>query len=116
MLGIGMLLNTPGYQKGQKAAETSRPLSDNPFTEGSNPWSDWNAAWRVTTRMADIEATRIAALRMPAGSAFDMGRAAALKKLSAAANPFLHSSPRHEEWRLGWAQAVRLRRPELDRF
>lgn len=106
MLGIGMLLNTPSYQKGQTAAENGRPLSDNPYSEGSRLWSDWHLGWRVTSRMADLEATRVAAQRIPANSAFDMGRGAALKGLSASTNPFLHANPAYEEWRLGWAQAI----------
>lgn len=104
MLGIGMLLNTPSYQKGQKAAESGLPLSANPFTEGSGLWSDWQMGWRVTTRMAQVEKDRAAALQIPTASAFDMGSAAAAKGLSPSTNPFIYSSPAHEEWRKGWAK------------
>ena len=35
MLGIGMLLKTPSYQRDQTAAESGQSVSDNPLTEGS---------------------------------------------------------------------------------
>jgi len=104
-LGIGMLLNTEAHRKGHQAARSARPLCDNPFTEGTSQWADWQSGWRVATRIAEIQSTREKSLRVPASSAFDMGQKAALSGLSATANPYLADSPAHREWRRGWSQA-----------
>ncbi|MEL6101838.1 MAG: hypothetical protein AAFR68_11050 [Pseudomonadota bacterium] len=109
ILGIGMLFNTPAFQKGKNAAEDGQPLSDNPYFKGSSLWSDWYLGWRVTSKMVDLEQARVAALKVDASSAFDMGREAATRAMSPTTNPFLPANPAHKEWRLGWAQAMRSR-------
>lgn len=105
MLGLGMLLNTKGFKEGQQAAHDGCPVSDNPYAEGHSQRSDWQLGWSVATRMAADKGKREIALRAPARSAYDLGRAAAEEGLSASVNPFHNGHPAHDEWRLGWAHS-----------
>lgn len=104
MLGIGMLLNTDSFKKGQQAAENGRDASENPYTEGSGLWSDWQMGWRVAAKMAAINENRDIAQTVPAASAYEMGQAAAAKGLSVTVNPYHYGNPAHDKWRLGWAR------------
>jgi len=103
LLGLGMLLNTESYQKGQAAARDGRPLGDNPYRLASAHRDDWELGWRVATRMADLATIRDAAATIPASSPYDAGHAAAARGVGAAANPYIVGSPAHDAWRRGWA-------------
>jgi hypothetical protein len=103
LFGLGMILNTESFRKGQDAAREGRQETDNPFSGGSAHWSDWQLGWRLAIKMAaDNENRRIA---FPAAdvSPYEMGRAAARDGVSAALNPFHSGHPSHDQWRLGWA-------------
>lgn len=104
LLGLGMILNTDAFRKGQDAAHANRPETDNPYIAGERFWSDWRLGWRVARKTASDNENRAIALRIDAESPFDMGRAAASQGLGASLNPFLPGSPAHDQWRLGWAR------------
>ena len=103
LFGLGMILNTESFRKGQSAAREGRPEEDNPFGKGSSHWLDWQLGWRLALRMAADNDDRRSALPAADASPYDSGRAAAQKGVSAALNPFHLGHPAHEQWRLGWA-------------
>jgi hypothetical protein len=103
LLGLGMILNTESFRKGQLAAREGRPENENPFSDGSAHGSDWKLGWRLAVKMAaDNENRRIAAPSIDVSS-YEMGRLAARKGVSAALNPYHPGHPSHDQWRLGWA-------------
>ena len=104
LFGLGMIMNTESFRKGQRAACEGRPETDNPFSEGSSHWLDWQMGWRLAVRMAADDETRRIALPAAGLAPYEMGRAAAQKGLSAALNPFHPGHPAHDQWRLGWAR------------
>ena len=102
MLGLGVILNTSGFRRGEQAARDGRPMEDNPFSVGSVFWTDWQLGWRLAMKAAaDNDNRRIASLATEA-SPFDMGRVAAGKGLSPAMNPFHPGHLAYDQWRLGW--------------
>ena len=103
LLGLGMILVTDAFRKGQQAAHDERPRTDNPFTEVEARWSDWNLGWGVVSKTASDNRNRTIALTANTRSPFEMGRTAASSGQSASMNPFHHGGPAHDQWRLGWA-------------
>jgi ribosome modulation factor len=103
LFGLGMILNTESFRKGQNAALAGRPETDNPFSYESKQRSDWQLGWRLAVKMAADSENRRMAFPAAEVSPYDMGRAAARKGVSATLNPFHSGHPAHDEWRLGWA-------------
>lgn len=103
LFGLGMILNTESFRKGQNAAREGRPETDNPFSDGSALRSDWQLGWRLAMRMAADNRNRRIASPATDASPYDMGRAAARDGESAALNPYHPGHPSHDQWRLGWA-------------
>ena len=103
LIGLGMILNTESFRKGQDAARAGRPETDNPFGEGSSHREDWHLGWRLVRKTAADRATRRISVDAAHVSPYEMGRAAGRTGQSAALNPFHHGHPFHDQWRLGWA-------------
>jgi hypothetical protein len=103
LFGLGMILNTESFRKGQHAAREGLPETDNPFTEGTAPWTDWRLGWRLAVRTGSDNDNRRIALPASGASPYSLGQVAARSGMSPASNPFHPGHPAHDEWRLGWA-------------
>lgn len=104
LLGLGMLFDTHEFQRGQDAANTGRPISDNPYSDGTILQTDWELGWRVATKMRSIRSNAALAPQAQNQSAYELGEVAAEQGMAASANPYQYGHPAHDQWRLGWAR------------
>ena len=100
--GIGDHRRVANAGQGQGQGKTAR---DNPFTEGSSLWADWQLGWRLVKNLSAVNENRHIAGKAVEASACELGQAAAARGAYALANPYHFGHPGHEQWRLGWAAA-----------
>lgn len=105
LFGLGMILNTDSFQRGQNAAQSGHPMSANPFRDGTTLHVDWELGWRVATKMQSISDNRALTISTTERSAYAQGQRAAARGQGASANPYTVGHPGYDEWRLGWARA-----------
>ncbi|MEL7345721.1 MAG: hypothetical protein AAFN59_12820 [Pseudomonadota bacterium] len=101
---LGLIMDRPAFAAGRRAGQNNEAKSENPYSEGTGLWNDWNFGWHLGANMSAANQSRAIKDRTNAKSPWDLGASAAEQGLSARANPFHFGHASYDAWRLGWAQ------------